>query len=98
MKQSSFRCIPATAMRPRPNPAAILCLMAVLFSTLPSAWGQTIFGRITGSVTDPSGASISGAKVTVTGVETQSSRTATTDANGLYAVTNLAIGHYKVAV
>lgn len=59
---------------------------------------QTNSGLIAGSVTDPSGAAVVGAKVTVTSDETQSVRTATSDSNGVYTVTNLAIGHYTATV
>ena len=57
---------------------------------------QTSFGRISGSVTDPSGASVPGAIIKITNVDTQALRTMQSDANGYYAVTNLAIGNYKV--
>jgi hypothetical protein len=59
-------------------------------------YAQTSFGRISGSVADPSGASIPGAAIKITNVDTQASRTVQSDANGYYAVTNLAIGNYKV--
>ncbi len=71
----------------------ILCILSV--STV---WGQTIFGRISGTVTDSSGAAITGAEVTITGVETQSVRVVATDGNGIYTATNLAIGHYTASV
>jgi hypothetical protein len=57
---------------------------------------QTSFGRISGSVTDPSGASVPGTTIKITNVDTQALRTMQSDANGYYAVTNLAIGNYKV--
>jgi hypothetical protein len=55
---------------------------------------QTSFGRVSGTVTDPTGAAIPGAKVTFTNTDTQSSRSVITDANGQYVITNLAIGPY----
>jgi hypothetical protein len=72
-----------------------LCLLVSL--GLPLA-AQTSFGRISGTVTDPSGAAISGAKVTITNVDTQAKRDATTDSNGFYVATNLAIGTYTVEI
>src|SRR5258705_363025 len=54
-------------------------------------YAQTSFGRISGSVTDPSGAAIK-----ITNLETQNARTVETDGNGLYAVTNLPVGPYTL--
>jgi hypothetical protein len=72
-----------------------LCLLAAL--CLPVA-AQTSFGRISGTVTDPTGAAISGAKVTITDVDTQAKRDVITDNNGFYVATNLAIGTYTVEI
>jgi Carboxypeptidase regulatory-like domain/TonB dependent receptor/TonB-dependent Receptor Plug Domain len=59
---------------------------------------QTFRGTILGTVTDPSGAVVSGAQVTVKNVNTGLTRTATTSADGSYAVTELPIGTYTVTV
>src|SRR6266567_4449682 len=59
-------------------------------------YAQTSFGRISGSVTDPSGAAVPGAVVKITNTETQNARTVETDNNGLYAVTNLPVGPYTL--
>jgi hypothetical protein len=71
---------------------------AALAATLGSGalLAQTSMGRISGTVTDSSDASVAGAKITITSVATQASRTVQTDGNGFYAVTNLSIGNYKV--
>src|SRR6185503_16419710 len=63
-----------------------------------SASGQTIFGRISGTVTDSSGAVIPNATVTIRNNATNLERTATTDGEGFYTVTNLPVGSYTVAV
>src|ERR1700744_6214753 len=76
----------------------ITCLVAVFVASSAVALGQTSFGRISGSVTDPGGAAVSNAKVAITGTDTQSVRAAQTDSSGFYAVTDLAIGHYTVSV
>ena len=71
------------------------CLAALVFvSAAGIGSAQTSFGRISGTVTDPSGAAIPGAKVTFTNTETQNTRTVLTDDNGQYIITNLAIGPY----
>jgi hypothetical protein len=59
---------------------------------------QQITGNIRGTVTDPSGAVIHGAAVTVRQAETGLSRAATTDRNGNYVLLELPIGHYSLRV
>ena len=76
-----------------------ICLVAVFFSlSLLRVSAQTMFGRISGSVVDPSGAAVSGAKVVVTNSDTQSARTQTTDERGFFVADNLAIGPYVIVV
>ena len=53
-------------------------------------------GALTGTVTDPSGAIIAGASVTVTNLATGQSRVATTDANGSYKFSLLPPGNYSL--
>ena len=73
-------------------------LAALLLSALAGSalQAQTSFGRIAGSVTDSTGASIPGASIKFTNTETQTSRTVDTDGNGFYNVTNLPIGPYLI--
>jgi outer membrane receptor protein involved in Fe transport len=61
-------------------------------------FGQAETGQINGTVTDPSGAIVSGAKVTATDVNTGASRTATTNSSGSYSFTNLKPSTYEVVV
>jgi len=70
------------------------------FSTLIClpAWAQDATGKITGTVTDPSGAVISGAKVTVTNVTTNVSHDTITNQSGFYQALQLPIGSYRVSV
>jgi outer membrane receptor protein involved in Fe transport len=53
-------------------------------------------GEIKGTVTDPSGALVSGCTVTVTDTLTGVSTVTTTNSAGIYDVPNLPIGQYKV--
>lgn len=55
-------------------------------------------GTIYGTITDPTGAAIIGATVTVTKLETNLTRTATTDAEGAYKFTLLPVGRYGISV
>lgn len=59
---------------------------------------QGITGSITGTVTDPSGAVIGGATVTIRQVETNALRSTTTSDAGTYTVTQLPPGTYEVKV
>ena len=63
-------------------------------------FGQTaaMNGEISGTVTDPSGAAISGAKVYATNVDTGLKQTAVTGDNGLYRVPLLPLGPYSIEV
>ncbi len=70
---------------------SLLCLGA-------DARAQDITGRVTGTVTDPSGAVISGATVEVTNQGTNVSTTATTSGAGTYSVSLLPIGVYRITV
>src|SRR5579884_1641382 len=74
-----------------------LILTFLLLSTA-TLWSQTFRGTILGTVTDPSGAVISGAKVTIKNMDTGLTRTSETSANGTYSVPELPIGRYSVTV
>ncbi len=74
-----------------------LWLIAVVLSAL-LAFGQTETGVITGTVTDPSGAVVPNAQVTVVGANTGVTRTTQTTDTGLYTVSNLQPGIYDVTV
>ncbi len=58
---------------------------------------QDTTGKIVGSVSDPSGGTVAGAKVTVTNAGTRIARQTTTDKQGYYQVLELPIGRYEVA-
>jgi len=57
---------------------------------------QDATGKITGVVTDPSGAVLANASVTVTNLETNSRKDIHTDSSGFYQALPLPIGKYKV--
>jgi hypothetical protein len=62
------------------------------------ALGQGTTSRITGTVTDSSGAAISGAAVTLTNEATNTSQTTQTSDEGTYAFDLIQAGSYQVAV
>jgi hypothetical protein len=59
---------------------------------------QVATATILGNVKDSSGASVPGAEVTATNVDTLFSRSTTTDVSGQYALPLLPLGSYKVTV
>jgi hypothetical protein len=69
----------------------------LLFLSLPLA-AKTFYGSIVGAITDSTGASIAGVKVTVTNSATAEQRTAETSEDGGYRFVNLIPGTYKVEV
>src|SRR2546427_4323109 len=73
------------------------CLVAIsMLLVALGAFAQVQNGQFTGSVTDPSGAAIPNAKVTVTNMGTNLSVTTTTNQSGLYTARELPIGTYKI--
>src|SRR5947208_17015636 len=55
-------------------------------------------GNIVGTVSDPSGANVEGAKVLIRNLATEQSVEVTTDSSGAYAANLLRIGTYSVIV
>ena len=74
----------------------VLCLL--LGSLAPALYGQAVSGNIIGTVTDPSGAAIAGADVSIANVNTNATYQATTNDSGNYTGANLPAGNYVVTV
>jgi len=74
-------------MKPRRLVWAILCALTLFVFSAPGILAQTqSTGALTGTVKDPSGAVIAGAKVTVKNLSTGLVRSVTTDSKGSYQV------------
>jgi hypothetical protein len=73
-----------------------LGLLAGICLTSLTLLAQTNAGRILGSVTDQTGAAISGAAVTITDVQRGTTRSLTTDETGAYVAPDLIPAVYKV--
>lgn len=80
------------ALRRTAAACAVLLLVAVF------AFAQSDNSTISGMVKDPSGASVSGAKVTVRNEGTGFERQVTTNDTGFFTATNLAPGYYSVII
>jgi hypothetical protein len=77
--------------------ALLFCMLSLVAIALPLT-AQTFFGTIVGNITDPSGAVVPGAAVTLTNSGTGETKTAKSDANGNYQFVNLVPGTYQVAI
>jgi hypothetical protein len=73
-------------------------LLALVIATPLAVYAQEFRGAISGTVTDPSGAPIPGAKVVVTETRTSTINQAVTESNGQYNVLFLLPGDYDISV
>ncbi len=74
----------------------ILFLLVFIFA-LP-ALAQIVGGTVNGTVHDPSGAALAGARVMVRQTETGATRTVTTDGDGRFYAPSVPVGSYAVSV
>lgn len=75
----------------------IALLFVVLMAALPiRVLGQQATGQIIGTITDPTGAVLANAQITITNKATQSVRETTSNAEGYYQILALPIGTYQV--
>jgi len=74
-----------------------LCVCLATF-TLPTAQAQAVYGSILGTVTDPQGAAVPNAKVTVIDERKGTTDTAATNDSGNYSVTHLIPDTYTIRV
>jgi Carboxypeptidase regulatory-like domain len=79
------------------NSSWFLLTLFLMFGYVPSVQGQ-VTASIKGVISDPSGAAVPSAAVTVRNMETDVSRTATSDGVGGYLVLSLPVGLYEVKV
>jgi len=86
-------------MKARKIMTGLLALLVFAAVTAPSLMAQSLVsGDLTGTVTDPSGAVVSGATVTLKSDATGATRTTTTNATGAYRFALLPPGNYSVSV
>jgi hypothetical protein len=79
--------------------AALLFATVWMFSAASGARAQEVaVAEVDGRVTDPSGASVSGATVRITDVDTRQTHAYTTDAAGVFRFPNLPVGAYTLEV
>lgn len=73
-------------------------LFATLLSLCVASFGQSDNATISGTITDPSGAVVPGAKVMLSNVDTGIATTAPSNQSGLYVLTNIHPGQYRMEV
>src|SRR5204863_9326803 len=78
--------------------AVVLLLFVAIVGSLAPLSAQEITAAIVGTVTDPSGAPISGASVTATDTERGTVWTAKTNDAGVYNLPRVPVGNYTVKV
>jgi len=76
----------------------VLLYAAITLCATSVAFAQTATGAIQGTISDPSGASIAGAHITLTEEQTNQKRSETTDASGFYQFRALPPGAYRIEV
>jgi hypothetical protein len=75
----------------------LLAILVVLLAGC-SAFGQALSGTIVGTVTDPAGAVVASAKVTLTNIGTSFARTVETNQDGHYVASSFPTGKITVTV
>jgi hypothetical protein len=74
----------------------LLACFAMLFALCAGAFAQGNQGTLSGTTSDPSGAVLTGSKVTATNTDTGEAFTNTTNADGLFVFPLLPVGRYKI--
>src|ERR1041385_4528247 len=77
--------------------SAMLLFGLIALASL-TAMGQVLTGNIKGVISDPNGAAVTGASITVKSQATGAETKATTDNSGSFVVTNLTPGKYTVTI
>jgi len=84
-------------MRKSARPTLLLSILVLLCASS-VALGQGTASRVTGTVSDPQGAAVPGAQVTLTNEATQGSLTTETTDSGNYVFDSVQVGVYTVSV
>jgi hypothetical protein len=80
------------------NLFSLLLSALILFGASSIAVTQQVTTRINGTIKDSAGATVPGAKITVTDSATKDQKTATSNEEGIFVVTDVRPGTYAVTV
>jgi len=78
--------------------AALLSLGVLLSVSCLSLYAQSTYGSVSGTISDPSGAAIAGASVTLTNLGTSDKRTESSGDDGHFTFVNLFPGNYRMDI
>ncbi|MCL6507960.1 MAG: carboxypeptidase-like regulatory domain-containing protein, partial [Bryobacteraceae bacterium] len=78
--------------------SVLACVALVLVAMVAPAYGQAVYGSIFGTVTDPTGAVVPNAKITITDLDKNVKFETMTNAAGNYSRSQLVPGRYQVEV
>src|SRR2546428_6227169 len=86
-------------MAPKNSKRALVYLvtLSLLLSLTTAALSQSTTANVLGVAADPNGATVSDAKITIRNVQTNATRSVTTDGEGRFFIGELAPGEYEVA-
>lgn len=84
-----------TILKLFPRAFALLFVFGVITNICDA---QVLFGSLVGNVTDPTGAGIPAASVKITETSTNETRTAQTNDSGIYRITTVAAGTYRIEI
>lgn len=76
----------------------IFCALVCAFAAIPSAHAQAVYGSIVGTVVDPSGAVVAGAKLTITDMGRDISVSTNSNDSGNFTQRFLIVGQYRIRV
>ena len=93
-----LECAMNSAFRALPLSLSVVFLFVVLAAFPPTLFGQAVFGSISGSVSDPSGAGIPGAKVIIIDAGKGVSYNTSTNESGFYTQSHLIVGLYEIRI
>src|SRR5579872_4384101 len=77
--------------------SGILLVALLIWAVTPAiVFGQNVYGKISGTVSDSSGASIGQATLTLTNLDTNTKTQLKSDGSGNYSFVNIVPGRYKI--
>jgi len=77
---------------------SVMLLLSLSFFCAPAGAQVTAVAQVSGTISDPSGAAIASAAVTMTEVNKQTVHSTLSDATGSYTLPNLPVGPYRLEV
>ncbi|MGA8594827.1 MAG: TonB-dependent receptor [Bryobacteraceae bacterium] len=92
---TTFATFHVLSRRRRGDRFLLVALTLLLLFSGQSLWGQ-VSAILSGTVTDPSGAVVSGASITAKNEDTGAIRKSTTNSEGLYQMAALPVGRYEL--